>query len=70
MGTGNADKAAEFTRYAELCVETAKILPHHEARILHREMAAEWIRLAQGMVEEDAKLSAKPARRRRKTATR
>jgi hypothetical protein len=70
LGIANADKAAEYTRYAEHCVETAKILPHHEARTLHREMAAEWIRLAQGIVEEAAIPSAKPAERRRKATTR
>jgi hypothetical protein len=63
LGIPNADKAAEYMRYAEQCVETARILRHHEARTLHREMAAEWIRLAQGAAE-DAAFGARPAQRR------
>jgi hypothetical protein len=60
LGIANADKAAEYTRYAEQCVETARILRHHEARTFHREMVAEWIRLAQ-LTAEEAALSARPA---------
>jgi hypothetical protein len=54
LGIGNAGKAAEYTHYAEHCVETAKILPNQEDRSLHREMAAEWLRLAQLISEEKA----------------
>jgi hypothetical protein len=52
LGNGNADKAAEYTRYAEHCVEMAKILRDREDRSLHREMAAEWLKLAQRLIEE------------------
>jgi hypothetical protein len=63
----NADKAAEYTHYAEHCVETAKILPDQEDRTLHREMAAEWLRLAE-LIAERATLSAQPSLKRRKTS--
>jgi DNA primase len=63
LGHGNADKAAEYTRYAKRCVETAKTLPDREDRSLHREMAAEWLRLAERLVEE-ATFSAQPKRRK------
>ena len=63
----NADKAAEYMRYAEHCVATAKTLPDREDRSLHREMAAEWLRLAQ-RIAEDAAHSAQSISKRRKTS--
>jgi hypothetical protein len=65
----NADKAAEYMRYAEHCVKTAKILGQHEARTLHREMAAEWMELAQRRMEE-ATSGAQSIPQRRKTRLR
>ncbi len=59
------DTYKDYVRYAEHCIETARILRHQEARSLHREMAAEWIRLAQRLAE-DAALGARPAVPRRK----
>jgi len=67
VAISTADTAAEYTRYAEHCVETARKLRGQEARTLHREMAAEWIKLAQRLVEE-ATLSARPTTKRRKTS--
>jgi hypothetical protein len=67
LGITNADKAAEYLRYAEHCVEAAKILRDHDARTLHREMAAEWISLAQ-RAAEDAAFSGKSTRKPRKTS--
>jgi hypothetical protein len=61
----NADKAAEYMRYAERCVETAKTLRDREDRSLHREMAAEWLRLAQ-LIAEEAADSAQSSPKRRK----
>jgi len=61
LGIANADKAAEYTRYAEHCVNTARTLREQEARVLHREMAAEWIRLAQ-LAAEDVALGARSVR--------
>ena len=66
MGNENADKAAEYMRYAERCVETAKTLLDREDRRLHREMAAEWLRLAQ-LIAEDAADSARSSPKARKT---
>jgi hypothetical protein len=63
----NADKAAEYMRYAEHCVKTAKILGQHEAR--NREMAAEWMELAQRRMEE-ATSGAQSIPQRRKTRLR
>jgi hypothetical protein len=42
-------KAAEYVRYAKHCLKIAEKLPEQGSRILLREMAAEWIKLAQSM---------------------
>jgi hypothetical protein len=39
-------KHDEYVRYAEHCLAMAKIAPEHESRVVLREMAAEWLRLA------------------------
>jgi hypothetical protein len=41
-----ADKAMEYQRYAEHCLRMAALLPKREDRIIHREMSAEWFKLA------------------------
>ena len=41
-----ADERKEYERYAEHCLKMAKLAPDQEARIIQREMAAEWLRLA------------------------
>jgi hypothetical protein len=69
LGSENADKATEYVRYAEHCVETAKTLRDREERSLHREMAAEWLRLAQ-LIAEDAANSARSGPKARKTSRR
>jgi hypothetical protein len=61
----NVDKAAEYARYCEHCIQTARVLRRHEARTLHRETAAEWIRLAQRLAE-DAAFAAQTIPKRRK----
>jgi hypothetical protein len=53
-----ADKAAEYVNYARHCLKTAETLPDRESRILHREMAAEWLRLAGDSARHDAALNA------------
>jgi hypothetical protein len=54
VAISKADKANYYMRYAEHCLETAKILPEQESRVLHREIAAELINLAQGMANDAA----------------
>jgi hypothetical protein len=66
LGKQNADKAAEYLRHAERCVETARKLRDREERSLHREMAAEWLRQAQ-LIAEDAAPSARSSPNARKT---
>jgi hypothetical protein len=52
VGISRADKADEYMHYAEHCMKTARTISDREPRTLHREMAAEWIKLAQAMVED------------------
>jgi hypothetical protein len=40
------DKSAEFEAYAEHCLKTLRHVPDRKARLLLREMAAEWLNLA------------------------
>lgn len=49
-----ADKAEEYVGFAQRCLKIARSLPNREDRIAHREMAAEWIRLAQMMTDQAA----------------
>jgi hypothetical protein len=42
-------KADEYLRYAEHCLKSAEKLPGQDSRVLLREMAAEWVKLAQAM---------------------
>ena len=54
MGISPADKAMEYVNFAEHCLKIARALPDREDRVVHREMAAEWTKLAQTMAEDAA----------------
>jgi hypothetical protein len=49
MVTSKAAKQKEYERYAEHCLAMAKIAPSQKLRGIQREMAAEWLRLAEKM---------------------
>ncbi len=49
-----ADRAQQYIGFARSCLKVARSLTDREDRIVHREMAAEWIRLAQMMAEDAA----------------
>jgi hypothetical protein len=51
-----ANKQIEYTRYAEHCLALVKISPDHESRIILREMAAEWLRLADDLPSDKPRL--------------
>jgi hypothetical protein len=55
LPTGN-DKHDEYTRYAEHALAASTTPPGHESRIVLREMAAEWLRLANGLPSERPRL--------------
>jgi hypothetical protein len=66
VAVSQADKAAEYAAYAEHCLKLVKVIPEQESRFVCREMAGEWLRLSQEMMNEAAH-SSQPARQRRKT---
>jgi hypothetical protein len=47
-----SDKHDEYLHYAEHCLAMARLAPDQQSRVIQREMAAEWLRLA-GTVESD-----------------
>ena len=53
MAVSKNDKHKEYARYAEHCLKLVPTIPDQEYRTIQREMAAEWLRLA------DAPASAK-----------
>ena len=46
MRTLKRDKHKEYARYATYCLEMTAVAKDHEARTILREMAAEWLTLA------------------------
>ena len=61
MSVSQADQAMLYASYAEHCVKVAKALPNRESRIVHREMAAEWLKLAGQAATSDLARDAQPA---------
>ena len=51
MATPKNDKHKEYARYAEHCLEMVPRAPTQEYRALQREMAAEWIKLADAILQ-------------------
>ena len=43
-----AKKSEEYESYARHCLEVARLVADREARIIQRQMAAEWLKLAFG----------------------
>jgi hypothetical protein len=66
VAISKADIANEYMNYAEHCLKTAQVLRRQKDRVIQREMAAEWVRLVQLMVE-DASLGAGDQSNNRKT---
>jgi hypothetical protein len=46
MANPERDKYKEYTRYAAHCLGMAPAATEQDARVIRREMAAEWLRLA------------------------
>jgi hypothetical protein len=46
MTTPETDQSEEYERYADYCSNVARQLTDQESRRILREMAAEWLRLA------------------------
>jgi hypothetical protein len=46
MAIANKDKDKNYVRYAMKCLEMVAVAPDQESRSIQREMAAEWLNLA------------------------
>jgi hypothetical protein len=54
VAKSKSDTAIEYANYGRHCLNAVRELPDQEARMIHREMAAEWFRLAEQAAREDA----------------
>ena len=43
------DKYKDYARYAERCLNMVAVTTDRRSRAIHREMAAEWLRLAEAI---------------------
>jgi hypothetical protein len=50
MAVPTTNKHKEYSRYAAHCLGLAPALSKHEDRIINREMAAEWLKLADDII--------------------
>jgi hypothetical protein len=50
MAISKNDKHKEYARYAVHCLDTVPKIPDREYRAIQREMAAEWIKLADAIL--------------------
>jgi hypothetical protein len=48
--TPKNDKHKEYSHYAEHCLQMVPRIPDQEYRAIQREMAAEWIKLAEAVL--------------------
>jgi hypothetical protein len=53
VAISQADKAMEYKRYAEHCLKIAGTLSNQDDRMIHREMSAEWFKLADHAARAD-----------------
>jgi hypothetical protein len=53
MATSKSDTAIEYANYGRHCLKIVRELSDQDARVIHREMAAEWFRLADQAAHED-----------------
>lgn len=53
MAASKSDKAVEYANYAQHCLQVVEVLPDQDSRMIHREMAAEWFKLADQAAHED-----------------
>jgi hypothetical protein len=52
MGNPKNDKHKEYARFAAHCLETATMARNQESRSIQREMAAEWLKLADAILRQ------------------
>jgi hypothetical protein len=54
VATSKSDTAIEYANYGRHCLKAVEALPDQDSRMLHREMAAEWFKLADQAAREGA----------------
>jgi len=54
VAKSKSDTAIEYANYGQHCLKVVRDLPDQDSRIIHREMAAEWFRLADQAAREGA----------------
>jgi hypothetical protein len=54
MAVRKNDKRKQYTRYAAYCLDMMTVTTDQESRAMQREMAAEWLRLADAAVSRSA----------------
>jgi hypothetical protein len=66
LTASQADKAIEYADYAKHCLKVVDKIPDQASRIIHREMAAEWFKLADQAASgvADAGAQADPAHKK------
>ena len=47
------DKHKKYTRYAEHCLDLVTIIKDQDDRAINREMAAEWLKLADAIIHPE-----------------
>ena len=57
------DTHKDYVRYAEHCLNMVTVTTDQEARIINREMAAEWLKLADAILHPRGVSAAKPPTR-------
>jgi hypothetical protein len=55
MAIPKNDKHKEYSLYAEHCLKMVKIATDQKSRIIQREMAAEWLKLADAIPPQSSK---------------
>lgn len=54
MAKSKSDTAVEYANYGRHCLNAVRALPDQDSRMIHREMAAEWFKLADQAAREGA----------------
>jgi DNA primase len=63
MAASKSDKAVEYANYAKHCLQVVKELSDQDSRMIHRQMAAEWFKLADEAAHEGTALSSQASLR-------
>jgi hypothetical protein len=65
MALRKNDQHKQYARYAAHCLELVPAIPDQEYRSIQREMAAEWLKLADAIIHPQKPIVSNRARRRR-----